>query len=351
MSDALISVVVPAYKVEKYLEKCIGSIQNQSYHKLEIIIIDDGSPDGTPRLCDALAEKDSRICVIHKENGGVSQARNTGVAAATGEYILFVDGDDWVEPDMCQKAVETMEYYDADVVMWSYLREYEGRSAPKHIYSETKIFEGEEVQDKLTRRFVGLLGAELAHPENADCFAPVWGKLYKTELLRDLRFIDLKTIGTNEDGIFNIDYFARVRKAVFLNEYFYHYRKDNVVSITAKFNPERIRQWSAMFGEIAQRIRKNGWGTDYEKALDNKICLSMIGQSLNICRSNEKVPAKIGTIRKILKMDIYEKAYRNLVLAHFPIHWKAFFFCCKKKMSLGVFVLAQCILRLKKTVG
>ena len=347
MQNPLISVVVPAYKVENYLEKCIGSIIAQSYGNLEIIIVEDGSPDGTAKLCDALAAKDNRIRVIHKENGGVSQARNTGIAAATGEYICFVDGDDWVEPDMCEKALAAMKKHGADVVMWSYLREYKDRSAPKLIYSGERVFEGEE----LKRRLIGLCGKELAHPENADCLSPVWGKLYKTAMLKDLRFVDLKTIGTNEDGIFNIDVFARTGKAVFINEYLYHYRKDNVVSITSKFNPQRIIQWKAMFGVIEEKIRLNNWGTECEKALDNRICLSMIGQSLNICRSDNGLFEKIGTIRKILKMDLYRKAHKNLELKHFPVHWKVFFFCCKHRLSVGVFTFAQCIMRLKKSIG
>lgn len=351
MQNTLISVVIPAYKVEKYLEKCIDSITNQSYGNLEIIIVEDGSPDGTAKLCDVLAAKDSRIRVIHKENGGVSQARNTGIAEAKGKYICFVDGDDWVEHDMCEKAIEAMEKHDADVVMWSYLREYADRSAPKLIYSEDRVFEGEAVQKKLKQRIIGLSGKELAHPENADCLSPVWGKLYKTELLKDLRFIDLKTIGTNEDGLFNIDVFARTKKVVFINEYLYHYRKDNAVSITSKFDPQRISQWNAMFGAIADKIRLNKWGAECERALDNRICLSMIGQSLNICRADDGLFAKIGMIKRILKMDLYRKAYKNLELKYFPVHWKAFFFCCKKRMSFGVFALAQCILRLKKSVG
>ena len=100
MNEPLVSVIVPVYKVEKYLDKCIESIVGQTYENLEIILVDDGSPDNCPTMCDEWAQKDSRIKVIHKENGGLSSARNAGLDACTGDYIGFVDSDDWIEPDM-----------------------------------------------------------------------------------------------------------------------------------------------------------------------------------------------------------------------------------------------------------
>ena len=100
---SLISVIVPIYNVEKYLDKCIESIVNQTYKNLEIILVDDESPDNCPEICDKWAERDSRIKVIHKENGGAGSARNAGIEASSGEWIGFVDGDDWIEPNMYEK--------------------------------------------------------------------------------------------------------------------------------------------------------------------------------------------------------------------------------------------------------
>ena len=98
--NPMISVIVPIYNVEKYLARCVDSIVNQTYKNLEIILVDDGSPDRCPQMCDDYAEKDSRIKVIHKKNGGLSDARNAGMAVATGEYISFIDSDDWIETSM-----------------------------------------------------------------------------------------------------------------------------------------------------------------------------------------------------------------------------------------------------------
>ena len=105
MKSALISVIVPIYKVEKYLDECIESIVNKTYRNLEIILVDDGSPDKCPEMCDQWAKKDERIRVIHKENGGLSSARNAGLDVATGDYVGFVDSDDFIERDMYEKKI------------------------------------------------------------------------------------------------------------------------------------------------------------------------------------------------------------------------------------------------------
>lgn len=116
-----VSIIVPVYKVEKYLEKCVKSIQEQSYSDLEIILVDDGSPDCCGMLCDMYAKKDSRICVIHKENGGLSDARNAGIRKATGEYLLFVDSDDWIDKRLIEKIMQVAEKKKADIVMFDYV--------------------------------------------------------------------------------------------------------------------------------------------------------------------------------------------------------------------------------------
>ena len=113
--EELISVVVPIYRVEPYLDKCISSIVNQSYRNLEIILVDDGSPDNCPAMCDAWAERDSRIKVIHKPNGGLSDARNAGMAIASGELLGFVDSDNRISPNMYQILYDRMDHDDSDM--------------------------------------------------------------------------------------------------------------------------------------------------------------------------------------------------------------------------------------------
>ena len=118
--NPLISIVIPVYKVEKFLGRCVESVVNQTYKNLEIFLIDDGSPDNCPQICDEWAEKESRIKVIHLENAGVANARNTALKQISGDYVGFVDSDDYVEPDMYEKLLDTALKNDADITFCSY---------------------------------------------------------------------------------------------------------------------------------------------------------------------------------------------------------------------------------------
>ena len=175
MEQPLISVIVPVYKVEPYLDKCISSIVNQTYKNLEIILANDGSPDNCPAMCDAWAEKDSRIRVIHKTNGGLSDARNTGMAVATGELMTFVDSDDWIAPDMYEHLYQRLTEDDSDIAACGVQMVWENKT-PSHM---------------LTRDGNCVLNQEEAMRatiEESWLKQPVWYKLYKTALVRDILF-------------------------------------------------------------------------------------------------------------------------------------------------------------------
>ena len=190
----LISVIVPVYNVLPYLEKCIKSIICQTYSNLEIIIVDDGSTDGCSELCDSLKTLDDRIMVIHKENGGISDARNAGMLAAKGDYFGFVDSDDSIEPDMYEILLSNMEKYDAEVSCCRYTRVWlNGEVQPVGDTHEIKIYTGTE----------GL--KEYLYGKTMDPFA--CNKLYKRELLtKDDGSLILFVKGVySEDNPFNAE--------------------------------------------------------------------------------------------------------------------------------------------------
>ena len=122
MDSTIISVIVPVYKVEQYLDRCISSILQQTFEKFEVILVDDGSPDRCPLMCDEWAKRDERVKVIHKKNGGLSSARNAGIDIAKGRYINFVDSDDWMEKDALSYLYELRNRFDADFSMASFTR-------------------------------------------------------------------------------------------------------------------------------------------------------------------------------------------------------------------------------------
>ena len=185
MVTPLISIIVPVYKVESYLDRCVQSIVNQTYKNLEIILVDDGSPDNCGAMCDAWAEKDCRIKVIHKENGGLSDARNAGMAIATGSYMGFVDSDDYIAPEMYELLYGRIATDDSDIAACGV----------------EMVWENDTPKRYLTKSGSAILNKEDAMQAVIDetwLKQPVWYKLYKTELVRDIPF----PVGKYHEDIF-----------------------------------------------------------------------------------------------------------------------------------------------------
>lgn len=175
MELPLISVIVPIYKVEPYFDKCISSVVNQTYTNLEIILVDDGSPDQCPQMCDAWAEKDARIRVIHKENGGLSDARNAGMAVATGELMTFVDSDDWIDSDMYKHLYQRMVEDHSDIAACGVQMVWEDGTPPRILTCMgNHVLSKEEAMQAII--------------EESWLKQPVWYKLYKTNLIKDILF-------------------------------------------------------------------------------------------------------------------------------------------------------------------
>lgn len=174
----LISVVVPVYNVEKYLERCMESIQNQTYSELEIILVDDGSTDGSGTMCDAYAREDERITVIHKKNGGLSSARNAGIEQAHGTYIGFVDSDDWIAPDMYENLKKLLDMYECDIAVCGIKRTQKYIKPDREIFdfSRAATFTSKEYQKKILK--VGT--------QDSNHYAV--NKLYKLEKMKDVRY-------------------------------------------------------------------------------------------------------------------------------------------------------------------
>lgn len=340
----LVSIIVPIFNVEKYLSECIDSILSQTYANIEIILIDDGSTDKSAQICDVYAAKDKRISVIHKINEGVSAARNDSLKVANGQLIMFVDSDDWIDPETCETAVSAMEESDADVVMWTYISENNGNQSRKIIFSSDTVFEGADVKEKLHRRLFGLTGEELAHPELADSFCPVWGKLYKKEILNNnISFVNLSEIGSYEDGLFNIEVFSKVEKAVYLNKCLYHYRKENASSVTSGYRKDLFEKWQHLFYLMQEYIDENNLPSNYQAALNNRIALSIVGLGLNIMSCDCRAAEKIKMIKEIIKSERYKKAYKDLCFIYFPVHWKLFYQLAKHGNATGVYLLLKAI--------
>lgn len=348
MRQPLISIIIPVYNVEKYLTECLESVIKQTYKNIEIICINDGSTDGSLKILNIYAQNDNRIKIIDMKNGGLSSARNAGIKAVTGEYIMFVDSDDWIDIKTCEHAINIITDYHVDIVMWSYTREYENNSIPKKIFDKDILFNEIETKNKIYRRFFGLYDFELAHPENADAIVTVWGKLYKTSLIIDnnIEFVDTREIGSCEDALFNIYMFKYIKNVYYSNRYYYHYRKNNV-SFTTNYKNDLYLKWKNLYDLMERYIKENNLGDSFHKSLLNRKALSMIGLGLNINNSNLSFFNKRDELKKIADDSKIRYAIDQLNLKYFPIHWKVFFFLIKKRNYTGVLLLLNIMNRMR----
>lgn len=345
-----VSIIIPIYNSELYLKRCLESVVNQSLQEIEIICVNDGSTDGCLEILNEFASRDNRIHIIDKPNTGVSHCRNVGLEKATGEYVLFVDSDDWIHLRMVEALYEAALYAKCELVMCGYCREFTNRTKDKIFDLPDYIeYEGASLR-QLHRQLFGPLTRELGNPETLDALGTVWGKLYQLKVIKDhqLKFVDLKEIGSNEDGLFNIHLFKHLQKAVFINRPFYHYWKENAQSITSKHNPHLTRQWKALFDYMRDEIKDES----YEEALRNRRCVSILGLGLNECFMSSQVSLcqRIGNWEKILKQDEIKEAYREFEYQKFPLHWRAFYFFNQKSWAVPSYGMLQIINYLRKRV-
>lgn len=214
----LISVIIAAYNIETYIERGIRSVCGQTYRNLEIIVVDDGSTDATGRILDELAVKDARIQVIHEENGGLAHARNTGIARAKGNYIGFVDGDDWIDPDMYEKLFSALRDKQADIAVCRYRQITSTRTLDESA-DRAVLFEGQEALE--------------VYVEEREEFAiqnAAWNKLYRRELLEGNPFPDGRWY---EDIVFATKALARAGRCIYLDIALYNYiidREDSIMN-------------------------------------------------------------------------------------------------------------------------
>ncbi len=225
-----VSVVVPIYKVEKYLNRCVDSILNQTYTNLEVILVDDGSPDNCGKIADNYSKNDKRVKVIHKQNGGLSDARNCGMEYVTGEYTVFVDSDDWLDNKMIGEMVNAINKFNADVVQTSFYYAYEN-----YLLFDNRHFQKDSPPVILYRK---TLMYELVRNDTVKNFA--WGKLYKTSLIRGIPF----EVGVLfEDVFWAYKVMHQVNKYVILNQPMCYYcqRSDSIVSTYTPRNLDFIK--------------------------------------------------------------------------------------------------------------
>lgn len=319
----LISVIVPIYDVEQYICRCVDSIIAQTYKHLEIILVDDGSTDNCPQICDEYAKKDSRIRVIHKKNGGLSDARNAGMDVATGEYISFIDSDDYVSNDFIETLYNAAISENSDIVECSVVKFYEDEHFDEY-KDDLKIasFNTEESLSKLI--------AENPFKQH------VWNKLYKADLVLDIPYAVGKL---NEDEFWTYQIFGRAKRVTRVNKtmYYYFQRQSSIMG-----NTYNLRRLDALEGKADRQkyIEKNFPRLAAQAKIDMfESCIFAYQSVLKYMHGKDKKIAKkvIYSYKESFELS---KAEINNISSGSKKYLKLasvnFYLCCKIKAILGI---------------
>ncbi len=257
----MISIIIPVYKSEKTLERCIQSVCDQTYKELEIIIIVDGSVDASGKMADACAGRDARIRVIHQGNQGVSAARNAGIDAANGRYIQFLDSDDYLEKDACEKLLHAIEKWDVDMVIAGFHHHYFGKNVLK-----IPDIQGAYICKDSEKEFLHLYEQQFLNMP--------WNKLYRTELVKN-RFPHDRNLG--EDLLFNIAYMAQIRSFCVIRTPVYHYiQDDRGTTLSTKRRDDRIGTAFHLFHTLNDFCKTMWVNTGAEKELRSSVLKSKV---------------------------------------------------------------------------
>lgn len=310
-----ISIIVPVYNVEKYVETCIDSIKSQSFNEFEAIIVDDGSKDSSIAICEKLISGDARFKILHKENGGLMSAWKYGLRRATGEYVGFVDSDDWIDPDMFFVLSKSIQEHDADIVISGYVTE-DNKLRNRWTRDRQYIYEGESIKSDFLKDYCCSYFHSVSNPSICR-----WDKLYKRDiLLQNIDYFNEK-VSLAEDFNTNVPVILDARKIVLLPNFTpYHYRF-NPKSIMNTINPRAFYNVKELGDACTKIIKEKGVNGLYIDSFIgniifeeiNRICRSvslsevdgaLLNENLELCNGFHYLNS-YAKVRSVKRIDVY----------------------------------------------
>lgn len=302
-----VSIVVPIYNVEKYLEQCIESIVNQTLEDIEIILVDDGSPDNCPQICDNYAKKDNRIKVVHKKNGGLSSARNAGIEVATGNYIGFVDSDDYIELDMYEKMYNIAIENNVDFVMSDYYRVSDEGKVIATLDMDEGIYDKNKIKKDIFPTLI--MGEDI----NYGRLLAVWHCLYKKELLYKNNLMFDEEVKYSEDNLFSSIIGYNANSFYYMKgSYLYNYRY-NPNSISSTYKPDAWLVYLKMNKKLKD-LFLSVEDCDFRNQLYAHIIYYAFNCINHIGHSDNSFSYKYKKIKDILNTNELENAFKNFKL-------------------------------------
>lgn len=323
MSRPQISVIVPVYGVEAYLDRCVKSILKSDYKDFELILVDDGSPDCCPQICDNYAEQDKRIRVVHKANGGLTSARLAGYDCCQGEYVLFLDSDDFIAPEMISTLYKSICESHADLALCGWYTEHNGRVIPNYLYMEGELTGRDAVINKYVLPLVG------RNPHsNANLPGFMWIRLFNRHFICREMFVSEREYIT-EDILFNLMYGLVINKVVVVNRPLYYYCY-NGTSLTIRYRENVFPKMMARYDFCVRICKENNF---YEEAKGRLIynLLSAVSFSiLNACKI-ESYSSALPEIKLIFENDKVADMFRQIPQKGLTIQQRIIYFSQKIK--------------------
>jgi len=292
-----ISIIIPIYNSEKYLSRCLETVINQTYSKLEIILVNDGSRDKSLDICKHYQSKDSRIIIIDKINEGVSVARNTGIEAATGKYIGFVDADDWIEPSMYESMLNNIEQYKCNIAFCNFTKDTRYGRYFKKINVKKNVLSKIDIINELIANMIGI---EDILPKYHYIMGSIWRCLYNREFLNKYNLRFQSGISIMEDLVFNIQALIFCDRVCIDHGFYYHYIKNKSSSLHT-YN-EKMWNDNVKVHNLLEQILHNADLDEYlRKRLDSRyIAMAACAVGNEIYRGNAKLNQRIRVAKYIM---------------------------------------------------
>lgn len=335
-----ISIIVPVYKIaERYLRQCIESLMKQSLHEIEIILVNDGSPDHCPEICDEYAKKDFRINVIHQKNEGVSVARNAGINWAHGEYVSFVDGDDWCELEMCEKLYAYAKENSSDIVIASYTREQKNSQSFSWEKNITELSPSQHEWVIQTAIFAQELKAS-----TAIIFWSVWSKLYRLDFIRQNQLYFFNGIDVFEDDLFNVSAYIKATSIAYLDSPYYHYRINHDNTAMVKYHTNFHAQQQQLIQLLSALIQESSVAEKLYPLVQRRsihTILHLLPQYFFHPQRNTPFHQTIVELRHFLESDFVKKYLEAYDSRYFSIAEKAAIYICKKKYVFLLYLISM----------
>ena len=342
-----ISVIVPVFNAEEYLQQCLDSLVNQTYKNIEILCINDGSTDDSKSILERYAKEYNNITAINQKNKGVSAARNLGLEKATGDWIMFVDADDWVEINICEILLQEAQKEHVQIVMCTYSKEYRNRYEVVHAFDKSFVLR--DGVRYVHRRIYGPINEETASPAKLDVLVSPWMQLFRRDTVEGVVFPDIRKYGTFEDGLFQIDVYSKCSTFSYIDIPLYHYRKTNNQSITTHYKPELAKKHAALYRELEKQIIDRGYDKEYIEGLNNRIIMGLIGLSMNEAHANDGIWKKAARLRKLVSSKRYKRAFKSFDTSYMSFPWRIFFALLKHQQTHIVALAFSMVVRLKET--